>query len=221
MTDIFEYLSDNAYPGRGIIAGHYNGECVIAYFIMGRSPNSRNRIFAREDGMIVTRAFDESKVTDPSLIIYHAFNKINDNLVITNGAQTDAICQSIKEGKTMAKALKTWEYEPDAPNYTPRISAVLTKKTCQISILKNENGKCLRKYYHYKAADGIAHFISTYDHDGNPLPSFSQKPIKLKINEDIEEFAHHLYNSLNYDNKISLYVRFGDRDIILNKNEGD
>ena len=126
MTDLFEYLKHNAYPGRGIFAGRYNGENVIAYFIMGRSANSRNRIFLKKDDILFTRAYDESKVADPSLIIYNAIRTCDDKLIVTNGNQTDTIYDFLKEGKTFEEALATREYEPDAPNFTPRISALLT-----------------------------------------------------------------------------------------------
>ena len=221
MTDIFEYLSNNAYPGRGIIVGQYQDKPVIAYFIMGRSANSRNRIFIKKDDVLSTEAYDISKVADPSLIIYNAIREHGNNIIVTNGNQTDTIYEHLNEGKTFRDALETREYEPDAPNYTPRISAIIEEDGCQIAILKKEDDHCLRLFYRYPAVNGIAHFISTYDHDGNPLPSFSGDPLQLKVEMPFAEFAAALWSALNNENRISLYVRFGEKEMIFNKNEGD
>ena len=221
MTNIYEYLTNNEYPGRGIIVGRKDGKRLIAYFIMGRSANSRNRVFAKKEEILFTKAYDESKVKDPSLIIYNAVRPFNEKTIVTNGDQTDTIYEYLAKGYTFADALDSREYEPDAPNYTPRISALIDDDEYDIAILKREEEECHRVYYHFNAKDDIAHFISTYDHNGDPLPSFSSNPIRLKIEEDAKDFAEKLWASLNGDNKISLYVCHGQREYIFNKNEGD
>ena len=221
MTNIYEYLANNEYPGRGIIVGRKDGKRLIAYFIMGRSANSRNRVFAKKDEILFTKAYDESKVKDPSLIIYNAVRPFKEKTIVTNGDQTDTIYECLAKGYTFADALDSREYEPDAPNYTPRISALIDDDEYDIAILKREEEKCHRIYYHFNAKDDITHFISTYDHNGDPLPSFSSNPIRLKIEEDAKDFAEKLWASLNDDNKISLYVCHGQKEYIFNKNEGD
>lgn len=221
MTNIYEYLANNEYPGRGIIVGRKDGKRLIAYFIMGRSANSRNRVFAKKEEILFTKAYDESKVKDPSLIIYNAVRPFKEKTIVTNGDQTDTIYEYLAKGYTFADALDSREYEPDAPNYTPRISALIDDNEYDIAILKREEEKCHRIYYHFNAKDDIAHFISTYDHNGDPLPSFSSNPIRLKIEEDAKDFAEKLWASLNNDNKISLYVCHGQKEYIFNKNEGD
>jgi len=221
MTNIYEYLANNEYPGRGIIVGRKDGKRLITYFIMGRSANSRNRVFAKKDEILFTKAYDESKVKDPSLIIYNAVRPFKEKTIVTNGDQTDTIYEYLAKGYTFADALDSREYEPDAPNYTPRISALIDDDEYDIAILKREEEKCHRIYYHFNAKDDIAHFISTYDHNGDPLPSFSSNPIRLKIEEDAKDFAEKLWASLNNDNKISLYVCHGQKEYIFNKNEGD
>lgn len=221
MTNIYEYLANNEYPGRGIIVGRKDGKRLIAYFIMGRSANSRNRVFAKKDEILFTKAYDESKVKDPSLIIYNAVRPFKEKTIVTNGDQTDTIYEYLAKGYTFADALDSREYEPDAPNYTPRISALIDDDEYDIAILKREEEKCHRIYYHFNAKNDIAHFISTYDHNGDPLPSFSSNPIRLKIEEDAKDFAEKLWASLNNDNKISLYVCHGQKEYIFNKNEGD
>jgi IMP cyclohydrolase len=221
MTNIYEYLANNEYPGRGIIVGRKDGKRLIAYFIMGRSANSRNRVFAKKEEILFTKAYDESKVKDPSLIIYNAVRPFKEKTIVTNGDQTDTIYEYLVKGSTFADALDSREYEPDAPNYTPRISALIDDDEYDIAILKREEEKCHRIYYHFNAKDDIAHFISTYDHNGDPLPSFSSNPIRLKIEEDAKDFAEKLWASLNNDNKISLYVCHGQKEYIFNKNDGD
>ena len=158
---------------------------------------------------------------DPSLIIYNAVRPFNEKTIVTNGDQTDTIYEYLAKGYTFADALDSREYEPDAPNYTPRISALIDDDEYDIAILKREEEECHRVYYHFNAKDDIAHFISTYDHNGDPLPSFSSNPIRLKIEEDAKDFAEKLWASLNNDNKISLYVCHGQKEYIFNKNEGD
>ncbi|MBR3227745.1 MAG: IMP cyclohydrolase [Erysipelotrichaceae bacterium] len=222
MIDLFEYLRGNEYPGRGIIAASYEGKAVLAYFIMGRSENSRNRVFEMKGDELYTRAFDESKVEDPSLIIYNCLRKVGNRTVLTNGNQTDTICQFLEEGKDLEDALATREYEPDAPSYTPRISALFDDDRYTLSILKRVNGECAREFFDYQMRDRVGHFISTYAHDGDPLPSFKGRPLVFELDLDIHEFADHLWESLNKDNRISLYVRYFDdnsyEDVLINKN---
>ena len=220
--DIFDYLRNNTYPGRGIIVGRYNGEAVLAYFIMGRSENSRNRVFKKEDGRIYTDAYDASKVKDPSLIIYNCVRSLEDRTIVTNGDQTDTVIAFLEEGKSFHEALATRTYEPDAPIYTPRISAIINADGSHtLSIIKRAGGECLRLYYDYEGKDGQGHFISTYDHDGDPLPSFSRDPLETEIAMDIDDFTETLWESLDADNRISLYVRYIDkenyRDRLINK----
>ena len=205
--DLFDYLASNPYPGRGIAVGKFGGKPVIAYFIMGRSANSRNRVFAREDG---------------PLIIYNAVREFDGKTIITNGDQTDTVYDFLAQGKTFDDALATREYEPDRPNYTPRISALVDPDgSARFSILKRADGECVRTYWDYEGTDGMGHFISTYDTDGDPLPSFSGEPLEFGITEGLEGFGDRLWESLNDDNKVSLLVRFGDEERIYNKNCGD
>lgn len=221
--NIFEYLKNNTYPGRGIIIGKHDNQKVIAYFIMGRSDNSRNRIFKLDGDTLFTKAYDESKVKDPSLIIYNCIKTFNLKTIVTNGNQTDTIYDFLSVGKTFKDALDTRVYEPDAPSYTPRISGLLEDDKYLLNILKKNDEECQRLYYEYSYENNKGHFISTYDHDGNPLPSFSKDPIEVDIDLDIEDFSKELWNSLNEDNKISLYVRYIDedkfKDVLINKKE--
>ncbi len=219
--DIFEYLKHNEYPGRGILTGFVKDEPVIAYFIMGRSANSRNRVFRKENDILYTKAFDESKVADPSLIIYNAIRNFNTSTIVTNGDQTDTVYEYLKQGQTFGEALDTREYEPDAPNFTPRICALMKQNSYEMAILKRSGEGCERIFYHFEKENGKAHFISTYDHNGDPLPSFSRDPIEVDIEDDFFHFSNKLWNALNQENKISLYVRMGDEEKIFNKNEGD
>ena len=231
IVNIAEELAYNTYPGRGIILGRTpNGEkAVIAYFIMGRSENSRYRIFENNDrGGIRTKAFDESKMVDPSLIIYNPVLKLDGKTIVTNGDQTDTIYDFMKEGKCYRHALLTREFEPDAPNYTPRISGVVKPNgDYNLSILKSNMGKpqCLRFFYEYPAEAGLGHFIHTYKCDGNPIPSFEGEPTPVEIpTNDIDTFTSIIWNNLNEDNKVSLFTRFIDlktgaeEDRIVNKN---
>lgn len=219
--NILDYLKNNKYPGRGIIVGEHAGKMVIAYFIMGRSVNSRNRIFARKHDIIYTKAFDESKVADPSLIIYNAIREFEDKTIVTNGDQTDTVHEYLSKGKSFKDALDTREYEPDSPNYTPRISALIDQNGYDIAILRKNGEKCGRDYYHYARANNRGHFISTYVCDGNPLPAFEGEPIEVSLDLPFKEFAERLWKSLDPDNKVSLYVRFADREIIFNRNQED
>ncbi len=218
-ADIGKILSENTYPGRGIIVGKSadGTKAVSAYFIMGRSENSRNRVFEEKKDEIKILPFDASKVEDPSLIIYYPVRKFEDTLVVTNGDQTDTVYDFIKEGKTFEQALETRCFEPDAPNFTPRISAQLTEKdgafTYKMSILKSNDAvgsDCNRYTFTYAPVNGVGHFIHTYNHDGNPIPTFTGEPERIEIIDDINEFAEKIWANLNPDNKISLYVRYFD-----------
>ena len=226
INDIGELLKNNVYAGRGIIAGTTpdGKRAVAAYFIMGRSANSRNRIFEEKDGDLYTRPFDAAKVEDPSLIIYAAIKKAGNKLIVTNGDQTDTVCDALKAGKTFSEALKSRVFEPDAPNFTPRISAMLDfddgKFGYSMNILKSMDSAgsaCCRFNYEYPSVPGLGHFLHTYICDGNPLPSFCGEPERVAVYDDIDKFSQLLWNSLNEDNKISLYVRY--IDILSGKQE--
>lgn len=221
MLSIEKELKENAYPGRGIIIGKSkNGKsAVTAYFIMGRSENSRNRVFTRDGEGLRTEAFDPSKLVDPSLIIYSPVRVLGNKTIVTNGDQTDTIYELMNNQQTFEQALRTREFEPDAPNYTPRISGIIKLKDDKtfnyaMSILKSANGNpdsCQRYTFSYSTpVNGEGHFIHTYKGDGNPLPSFEGEPKLISIPDDIEEFTSLLWESLNEDNKVSLFVRYID-----------
>ncbi len=211
-------LSGNAYPGRGIVIGKSaDGKyAVTAYFIMGRSENSRNRVFVEDGEGIRTQAFDPSKLTDPSLIIYAPVRVLGNKTIVTNGDQTDTIYELMDKQQTFEQALRTREFEPDAPNYTPRISGIMHiekgKFNYAMSILKSNNGNpdaCNRYTFAYEnPVAGEGHFIHTYMGDGNPLPSFKGEPTLVDINGDIDSFTNLVWNNLNEDNKVSLFVRY-------------
>ena len=211
-------LSSNAYPGRGIIAGLTpdGKKAVAAYFIMGRSENSRNRVFRAEGDDVMIYPFDESKVEDPSLIIYAPVRAVKRALIVTNGDQTDTVRDFLKNGDSFENALRTRGFEPDKPNYTPRISALLHFDKVywyQLSILKCADGqgtKCNRFTFDLAPVPGLGHFIHTYVGDGNPLPSFEGEPEQVELTNDIDALTDTLWNSLNESNKISLFVRFVD-----------
>ncbi|MBQ1244210.1 MAG: IMP cyclohydrolase [Clostridia bacterium] len=228
-----ERILGNPYVGRGIVLGKTpdGKKAVSAYFIMGRSENSRNRVFTLKDGAVFTEPYDPSKVEDPSLIIYAAIRQYENKLIVTNGDQTDTIYNFIKEGKTMKKALETREFEPDAPNFTPRISGMITMDgadfSYEMSILKSidEVGSdCARYTFDYPSRAGLGHFIHTYVTDGNPIPTFVGEPERVYIPNDIDDFTSDIWNNLNCDNKISLYVRYTDletkeiKEKLINKN---
>ena len=229
---VSDILKNNEYAGRGIIIGTSpdGKSAVCAYFIMGRSENSRNRVFVRDGETLKTEPFDASKVSDPSLIIYNAVRKSENNLIVTNGDQTDTVYNLMGKGKGFYEALKTREFEPDAPNFTPRISGILYLKNgfnYEMSILKSidENGTdCCRYVFSYPSVAGLGHFIHTYNCNGDPLPTFTGEPHRIDIKNDIEEFANEIWENLNGENKISLYVRYTDietgkyTDKIINKN---
>ena len=214
-----EILAANTYPGRGIVVGLSEDKkyAVSAYFIMGRSENSRNRVFIEEGEEVIIHPFDASKVEDPSLIIYSPIRKYENNLIVTNGDQTDTVYDGLVAGKSFSDALTARCFEPDAPNFTPRISAMLTFAdsafTYQMSILKSadaEGSACNRYTFAYAPIAGVGHFLHTYNCDGNPIPTFTGEPERVTISGDIDAFTKEIWENLNEQNKISLYVRFTD-----------
>ena len=235
MLSIEQQLKGNAYPGRGIIIGKTpdGTKAVTAYFIMGRSSNSRNRVFVEDGEGIRTEAFDPSKLEDPSLIIYAPVRVLGNKTIVTNGDQTDTIYDLMDKQQTFEQALRTREFEPDAPNYTPRISGIMHiengKYNYAMSILKSNNGNpdaCNRYTFAYtNPVSGEGHFIHTYMQDGNPLPSFEGEPKLVDVADDIDAYTQLLWTSLNEDNKVSLFVRYIDiatgkyETHIVNKNK--
>ena len=233
--DIYKELQENTYPGRGIVIGKSEDgkSAVTAYFIMGRSENSRNRVFVEDGDGIRTQAFDPSKLTDPHLIIYAPVRVLGNKTIVTNGDQTDTIFDLMNQQMTFEQSLRTREFEDDAPNYTPRISGIIKNSdnnfNYAMSILKSADGdpsSCRRYTFTYSnPQNGVGHFIHTYMSDGNPLPSFEGEPKQVAIPNDIEEFTANLWSSLNEDNKVSLFVRFIDlasgktETRIINKNK--
>ena len=233
INNIGELIKDNPYVGRGIVIGKSeNARCAVsAYFIMGRSNNSRNRVFVKRGDDLFTEPFDISKVEDPSLIIYAAIRKTADGLIVTNGDQTDTVYDGLKAGLSFSDSLKSREFEPDAPNLTPRISGYLTYRegdfSYEMSILKSADAlgtACNRYTFSYPSLPGLGHFIHTYVTDGNPIPTFQGEPERVAIPDDIDEFTSNLWTNLNEDNKISLYVRYTDLESgeiterLINKN---
>lgn len=231
-----ELLKGNPYPGRGIVIGTSGDgkRSIVMYFIMGRSENSRNRIFEKTDDGIRTAAFDESKVTDPSLIIYRPVRVVGGITIVSNGDQTDTIWNYLTKGATYHAALETREFEPDAPNYTPRISAIVQSGGAYtMSILKTAEGDsahCLRFFFEYpKSMAGLGHMLTTYETDGDPLPSFCGEPIAIDMSgtDDFAAFTDKIWDVLNVDNKVSLYacardIAIGEvEEIIKNKHNGD
>lgn len=235
MLHLEQELKNNEYPGRGIVIGRSadGKSAVTAYFIMGRSSNSRNRVFVTEGEGIRTESYDPSKLEDPSLIIYAPVRVLGSDTIVTNGDQTDTIYEGMGRQLTFEQSLRSREFEPDAPNYTPRISGVMHieggKFSYEMSILKSNGGDpscCIRNTFSYenpKAGEG--RFIHTYMHDGNPLPSFEGEPKCVAVEGDIDSFADMVWNALNQDNKVSLFVRFIDIETgkyetrIVNKNQ--
>ncbi len=217
-NNIADLLKNNRYPGRGIIVGMTSDKenIVNAYFIMGRSENSRNRVFKKSDDGIMIKPYDESKVEDPSLIIYHPVRKYENKIIVTNGDQTDTILGHLQSGKTFEDALVTRTFEPDSPNFTPRISSIVFLDNpkginYKMSILKSINPNsdaCARHTYSYEFIEGVGHFIHTYKEDGNPIPSFIGEPVAIEITNSINHLSDTIWNSLDNDNKISLYVRY-------------
>ena len=235
MLSLEKELKENAYPGRGIVIGKSpNGKyAVTAYFIMGRSVNSRNRVFVEDGEGIRTQAHDPSKLSDPSLIIYAPVRVLAKQTIVTNGDQTDTVYDLMAEGKTFEESLRTREFEPDAPNFTPRISGIMHVEDgnydFSMSILKSEDGNpdyCLRNTFSYpNCPAGEGRFIHTYMEDGDPLPSFEGEPTKVDIKGDIDAFTELVWTNLNEDNKVSLFVRYIDiatgeyETRIVNKNK--
>ena len=234
VHDIGQLIKDNSYVGRGIVIGKSEDgkNAVFAYFIMGRSKNSRNRVFTEKDGEVTIYPFDASKVKDPSLIIYSPVRKAVNSVIVTNGDQTDTIFDFLMKGKTFEEALETRCFEPDAPNFTPRISGVLNFAdgdfTYKMSILKSadEQGSACNRYtFSYAPLAGLGHFIHTYNCDGDPIPTFTGEPERVQIPNDMQAFTDTLWNNLNEANKISLYVRYTDlktgkfEHVLINKNK--
>ena len=229
-----ERIDGNPYVGRGIVIGKSadGKRAAVAYFIMGRSENSRNRVFTVKDGAVFTEPFDSSKVEDPSLIIYAALRDIDNKLIVTNGDQTDTIYDFVKDGKCFTAALKTREFEPDAPNFTPRISGILTFADSdfayKMSILKSldeAGSECARYTFDYPSKAGLGHFIHTYVTDGKPIPTFQGEPERVAIPDDIDTLTADIWEHLDADNKISLYVRYVNladgsyEERLINKNK--
>ncbi len=236
IKSIGERIAGNPYVGRGIVIGKSadGKNAVTAYFIMGRSENSRNRVFTEKDGSLFTEPFDMSKVEDPSLIIYAAVRKFENNLIVTNGDQTDTIYEGLEKGIGFSEALKAREFEPDAPNLTPRISGMCTfdkgNFNYQMSILKSidaEGTDCARFTFDYPSIAGLGHFIHTYVTDGNPIPTFQGEPERVQIPNDIDAFTSDIWENLDENNKISLFVRYTNlengeiTEKIINKNGGN
>ena len=226
-----ELIKGNSYVGRGIVLGRTpDGRAVSAYFIMGRSANSRNRVFALDEGVLYTRPYDESKVADPSLIIYAALRKFENKLIVTNGDQTDTVWEGLKQGVSFGDSLKARCFEPDAPNLTPRISGMISfadgSFSYELSILKSADAAgtaCNRYLFSYEALPGLGHFLHTYVCDGDPIPTFQGEPERMAMSDDLDGFTSSLWDSLDPDNKISLYVRYTDpatgafEDRLINK----
>lgn len=233
-VDIKQDLAGNSYPGRGIVIGQSadGKNAVIAYFIMGRSVNSRNRVFVEEGAGIRTQAHDPAKLSDPSLVIYAPVRVLGEDTIVTNGDQTDTIYDFLKEGKTFEEALRTRTFEPDGPNYTPRISGIVERGegsfAYKLSILKSCGGDpdfAQRFFFEYAPKAGLGHFIHTYKQDGDPIPSYEGEPTPVSIEGDIDAFTASLWENLNQDNKVSLFTRFIDLETgkaetrIVNKNQ--
>ena len=213
MVSIASALSENTYPGRGILIGSLGGQAVIAYFLMGRSENSRNRIFREEGDSLTIVPYDPGKVTDPKLILYTPILVCKDSIVVTNGDQTETICDSLTGGHSFQYAMSTRCYEPDAPNYTPRIAGLLLptgRYTLGIVKKMEDSPDCRRKYWSYDPKEGRAHLIHTYQSDGDPLPPFSGEPRELSISGRAQELADEIWRALDEKNRVALYVRQTD-----------
>ena len=230
MVSIAEALSGNPYPGRGILLGSLGGHALCAYFLTGRSENSRNRIFREEGDTLTILPFDEGKVSDPKLIFYTPIRVCNDNIVVTNGDHTETVCESLLAGHSFQYAMSTRCYEPDAPNYTPRIAGLLLPSgRYTLGIVKKEmdSPDCRRKYWSYDPKEGSAHLIHTYLSDGDPLPAFSGEPRALAVQGTAQEIASELWRALDASNRVALYVRLTDlyngrfTSAMRNKQSGD
>ncbi len=233
IHEIDQLIAGNSYVGRGIVLGKTpdGKKAVSAYFIMGRSANSRNRVFTEKNGEVFTEPFDASKVEDPSLIIYAAIRRYENKLIVTNGNQTDTVYDGLAAGKTFSESLKCREFEPDHPNLTPRISGMITfdggDMSYEMSILKSTDAAgtaCNRYTFSYAALPGVGHFLHTYVCDGNPIPTFQGEPERVATQDDIDGFTEKLWNALDENNKISLYVRYTElatgktENRLINKN---
>ncbi len=230
IDSITDKLKNNPYPGRGIILGITpdGTKKVAVYFIMGRSSNSRNRVFTEEVDGISTEAFDPTLLEDPSLIIYHPVRKLGETLIVTNGDQTDTIAEALKSGGSFESGLRSREFEPDKPNWTPRISGIQFKDgSYKLSILKSvdkEGSACARQFFEYPAVPGLGHFLHTYVTDGNPIPTFQGEPERVNIADDMDTYAGMLWTNLNKDNRVSLFVRYTEiesgeyEQLIINEN---
>ncbi len=230
MRTVELQLGGNPYPGRGVLIGNYLGRSVIAYFIMGRSENSRNRVFCEEGDALTIYPYDESRMRDPALILYTPVRVCGGSLVVTNGDQTDTICAFLQKGKSFADALDTRRYEPDAPNFTPRIGGMVEPGGAyRMSILRKKPGSdaCERAYWRYEPENGAGRLIHTYETDGNPIPPFAGEPRRIAVDAGCEEFAARLWRSLDFENRVSLYVRYTDlisgrfESAVKNKQSGD
>ena len=234
LQPLAERVRGNSYVGRGIVIGKSEDgkKAVVAYFIMGRSANSRNRVFSMRDGVLFTEPFDAAAVEDPSLIIYAAMRKLENRLIVTNGDQTDTVRDGLAAGKSFSESLASRSFEPDAPNLTPRISGLLTFAdgdfSYSMNILKSADAAgsaCNRFTYDYAALPGVGHFLHTYVCDGNPLPTFQGEPERVKIPNEIDMFTNALWFALDRDNRISLFVRYIDlatgkeTDRLINRNK--
>jgi IMP cyclohydrolase len=234
VGSIVALLKTNSYPGRGIIIGKTKDskKAAAAYFIMGRSENSRNRVFSEHEESVVIQPYDLTKVKDPSLIIYSPIKVFENNVIVTNGDQTDTVFDFLKKGKSFEDALQTRRFEPDSPNFTPRISGILTLSNngflYKMSILKSMDDKgsaCARYLFSYEPQSGLGHFLHTYKNDGDPIPSFAGEPERVSVPDDIDEFTDDIWSSLNEKNKVSLYVRYIDlssgavSNRMINKNQ--
>ncbi|MDY3052039.1 MAG: IMP cyclohydrolase [Ndongobacter sp.] len=228
-------LSGNSYPGRGILIGRMEDaqKACVAYFIMGRSQNSQNRVFVERENALFTEPFDAARVEDPSLILYAPLRTLNDQLIVSNGDQTDTIYRALQEGKNFVQALEMRRFEPDAPNFTPRISGLMHFSKApdfsyELSILKSidaEGTDCCRMHFSYPSKPGLGHLLHTYQSDGAPIPSFQGEPRRVRLAGDIDSLTGELWNALDVDNRISLYVRLIDLEDgsferrLINKNE--
>ena len=213
MVSISSALSENTYPGRGILMGSVSGQAAIAYFLMGRSENSRNRIFHEDGDSLTIIPYDQSKVTNPKLILYTPIQVCKDSIVVTNGDQTETVCDSLTGGHSFQYAMSTRCYEPDAPNYTPRIAGLLLptgRYTLGIVKKQGDSPDCRRKYWSYDPKEGTAHLIHTYQSDGEPLPSFDGDPREVAVSGTAQELADEIWRALDEQNRVSLYVRYTD-----------
>lgn len=220
MHSLSALLSDNSYPGRGILIGRMDDaqKACVAYFIMGRSQNSQNRVFVERENALFTEPFDAAKVEDPSLILYAPLRTLDDKLIVSNGDQTDTIYRALQEGKSFAQALGTRRFEPDAPNFTPRISGLMHFSKApdfsyELSILKSidaEGTDCCQMHFSYPSKPGLGHLLHTYQSDGVPIPSFQGEPRRVQLSGNIDSLTAELWDALNETNRISLYVRLID-----------